>query len=315
MALSASSHLTAVEAHVSESDNSTLSPTPDIDLKDMKRQVEENVYPAGESVPEFPDGGFWAWSTVAGAFLVQYCTFGYINAFGVYQDYYVRIYLTHYTPSTIGWIGGMQIFLNFGMGVVTGRLFDRGYFRYLMATSIVLHAIALFMLSLSHENKYYQHEFALALATCIFTFFALFFPVFYLQLNAITHGVDKNIAFYSLSILNACSVIGRLVPNAIAHKFGISNLIVLFTFLTGAVTLTFPAVKNLEGTILFAIFWGFVSGAFIALVPAYINIMSKDPSETGTRLGLFFGVGSIIGLFGKKVPCTSLPVGMFHMQS
>ncbi|RXW23620.1 hypothetical protein EST38_g2226 [Candolleomyces aberdarensis] len=156
MALSATSHLTAVEAHVSESDNSTLSPTPDIDLKDMKRQVEENVYPAEESVPQFPDGGFWAWSTVAGAFLVQYCTFGYINAFGVYQDYYVRIYLTHYTPSTIGWIGGMQIFLNFGMGVVTGRLFDRGYFRYLMATSIVLHAIALFMLSLSHENKYYQ---------------------------------------------------------------------------------------------------------------------------------------------------------------
>ncbi|RXW23621.1 hypothetical protein EST38_g2227 [Candolleomyces aberdarensis] len=146
-----------------------------------------------------------------------------------------------------------------------------------------------------------QHEFTLALATCLFTFFALFFPVFYLQLNAITHGVDRNIAFYSLSILNACSVIGRLVPNAIAHKFGISNLIVLFTFLTGAVTLTFPAVKNLEGTILFAIFWGFVSGAFIALVPAYINIMSKDPSETGTRLGLFFGVGSIIGLFELSV--------------
>lgn len=67
MAVSTTSHLTAVEAHVSESDNSTLSPTPDFDLKDMKRQVEENVYPAEESVPQFPDGGFWAWSAVAGA--------------------------------------------------------------------------------------------------------------------------------------------------------------------------------------------------------------------------------------------------------
>ena len=69
--------------------------------------------------------------------------FRYINAFGVYQDYYIRHYLTKSTPSEIGfvvamlqislmlkkfssWIGGTQIFLNFSCGVFVGRLFDRG---------------------------------------------------------------------------------------------------------------------------------------------------------------------------------------------
>jgi len=69
----------------------------------------------------------------------------YINTFGVYQDFYVREYLTNYTPSEIGynvsiislfelffivvrrWIGGVQVFLNLFLGAITGRLFDKGY--------------------------------------------------------------------------------------------------------------------------------------------------------------------------------------------
>lgn len=30
----------------------------------------------------FPEGGLKAWATVAGAFCVLFCTFGYLNAFG-----------------------------------------------------------------------------------------------------------------------------------------------------------------------------------------------------------------------------------------
>lgn len=68
----------------------------------------------------------------------------YTNAFGVYEDFYVRSYLTNYTASDIGcvyprfschlideypsrWIGGIQIFLVFSSGIFAGRLVDRGY--------------------------------------------------------------------------------------------------------------------------------------------------------------------------------------------
>lgn len=30
----------------------------------------------------FPEGGLRAWSVVAGAFCISFCTFGYLNAYG-----------------------------------------------------------------------------------------------------------------------------------------------------------------------------------------------------------------------------------------
>jgi MFS family permease len=89
-----------------------------------------------------------------------------------------------------------------------------------------------------------------------------------------------------------------MVPNALSHKIGLANLLTFFTFTTGVVTLCMAAVHDLAGTIVFAICWGFSSGAVISLVPATIGLLSKDASEVGARLGIFFGVGSILGLFG-----------------
>ncbi|RDB17187.1 Riboflavin transporter MCH5 [Hypsizygus marmoreus] len=71
-------------------------------------------------------------------------------------DFYVREYLTDYSPGDIGWIGGIQIFLIFTSGIFTGRAFDRGYFHHLMIGGSILHAFSFFMLSLSHKNSYYQ---------------------------------------------------------------------------------------------------------------------------------------------------------------
>ncbi|KAJ7046294.1 hypothetical protein C8F04DRAFT_1063903 [Mycena alexandri] len=44
-------------------------------------------------------GVHWAWATVLGAFLIQFCGFGYTTSFGVYQDFYVRDYLSQSSPS------------------------------------------------------------------------------------------------------------------------------------------------------------------------------------------------------------------------
>ncbi|KAG1874429.1 hypothetical protein F4604DRAFT_743387 [Suillus subluteus] len=49
----------------------------------------------------FPDGGFRAWATAFGCFLVQFCTYGYTISFSVYQDFYARTHMTNQSPSTI----------------------------------------------------------------------------------------------------------------------------------------------------------------------------------------------------------------------
>jgi len=78
----------------------------------------------------------------------MFSTFGLTNAYGVYQDYYVRVHLSNYPPSTIGWIGSFQVFLRtyghlilyqpthtnflfpseFAGSLFAGILFDKGYF-------------------------------------------------------------------------------------------------------------------------------------------------------------------------------------------
>ncbi|GLB39003.1 putative major facilitator superfamily protein [Lyophyllum shimeji] len=80
----------------------------------------------------FPEGGWRAWSVVFGVWLNQFVTLGYTNAHGVYNDFYVREYLSNYPSSQISWIGSVQLFIVVSAGVVTGRAFDVGYFYHLM---------------------------------------------------------------------------------------------------------------------------------------------------------------------------------------
>lgn len=99
-----------------------------------------------------PDGGRKAWIQAAMTHLVVMNTWGFINSFGVFQTYYVTS--LNASPSTISWIGTMQIFLLFFIGTFTGRLTDAGYFRLVFLTGTILVVLGLFMASLS--TTYWQ---------------------------------------------------------------------------------------------------------------------------------------------------------------
>ncbi|KDR79869.1 hypothetical protein GALMADRAFT_241975 [Galerina marginata CBS 339.88] len=381
----------------------TRSQTPESLDVEKKGQITVNSQPP----LEFPDGGTQAWLNLLGSFLTQFVTFGYISAFGVYQDFYIREYLTDYSPSDIGWIGGVQILFTFSSGILVGRAFDRGYFRWLISAGAILNALALFMLSLSHKNSFYQvfltngvalglsaglcyipslgiptqyflkhralalgisasgsalgavlhpimlnHFFngpigfhngvrisgALNLSLFIvalslmrtrlppktvqqfpvrswlkepaylamfiggwFVFLGLFYPIFYLQLSAITHGVNRNFAFYSISILNSASVFGRVIPGIIAPRLGVFNLIVLSTISSGIVATCMVLAKDAVSTTMIAIFYGFFSGAAVGLVPAVVGQLSAHMNEFGTRMGIIFFCAGILGLFATPI--------------
>ncbi|KAI6040592.1 MFS general substrate transporter [Pisolithus marmoratus] len=75
---------------------------------------------------EAPDGGLKAWSVIAAS---SSLSFGYVNTWGIFQDYYERVLLHDKSPSTIAWIGSVQYTFIFVPGLVTGRLFDLGHFK------------------------------------------------------------------------------------------------------------------------------------------------------------------------------------------
>ncbi|KAN0064283.1 hypothetical protein ACQY0O_002414 [Thecaphora frezii] len=109
---------------------------------------------AASAAAAFPEGGLRAWLCVVGGWWCSFITFGYINTFGVYEDYYLATFLSHKSSSEIAWIGAFQYFLIFGISFVSGRLFDLGFFRPTFTVGCVLLVVCQMLLSLCSE--YYQ---------------------------------------------------------------------------------------------------------------------------------------------------------------
>ncbi|CAK7199199.1 hypothetical protein SEUCBS139899_001872 [Sporothrix eucalyptigena] len=100
-----------------------------------------------------PDGGWAAWSTCVCTHLVFSNTWGFVNSFGIFQTYYAD-FLAPLPPSTISWIGSVQVFLAFFLSAITGRLGDAGYFRSCYWFGVVCMVLGLF--GTSFATKYWQ---------------------------------------------------------------------------------------------------------------------------------------------------------------
>ncbi|KAJ6451780.1 MFS general substrate transporter [Mycena sanguinolenta] len=374
-----------------------------------ERLPKAEFAPSVVSPPTFPDGGLQAWATVAGAFLIQFCGFGYTTSFGVYQDFYTRDYLTQSSSSAISWIGSINAFILISGGLISGRLFDRGYFRFLVYGGCLLQILSLFMLSLCKREKIYQiflaqgigaglgagmvyipsiavvsHYFknrrALAMtivasgsslgatvhpimlnntfdslgfpnavrasaglisglliiacllmhprlppattqpsiskalprfardAPYVFAVLAMssytigfYFPLFYLQLDAVTHGINQTLSFYSLVIMNASSFFGRLSPGFFAHKLGVVNMVTASAGVGSVLILCMIALKSVASVVVIGVLYGYSAGIFVTLMAPLLTILTDDLGELGLRMGVGFGVVGIGGLIGPPI--------------
>ena len=77
---------------------------------------------------------------------------GLVNSFGAFESYYeITIPCS---PSDIAWIGTFQGFLLLLIGILTGPIYDLGYFRALVMIGSFLVTFGMIMTSLATE--YYQ---------------------------------------------------------------------------------------------------------------------------------------------------------------
>ncbi|KAK8041642.1 mfs monocarboxylate transporter [Apiospora rasikravindrae] len=66
-----------------------------------------------------------AWLALLGASLALFCTVGFLNAFGVFQEYYTTYLHGQRSSSDISWIGSLSIFLLYAGSPFGGLLVDR----------------------------------------------------------------------------------------------------------------------------------------------------------------------------------------------
>ncbi|KAI0711321.1 major facilitator superfamily domain-containing protein [Earliella scabrosa] len=123
--------------------------------KESAITLTDAMHADAKASPEFRmDGGRRAWLSVLGGFLVAFCTFGAGSSFGVYQEYYTLKGTS--SASNISWIGSIQVFLTFSMGLPAGKMLDAGYFHHAQLAGATLYIFSLFMLSLADTDQYYQ---------------------------------------------------------------------------------------------------------------------------------------------------------------
>jgi len=153
--------------------------------------------------------------------------------------------------------------------------------------------------ALTDLSAFRSPQFLLFTVAIFVYFIGLYFPFFYISAWAEAElGTSNETAFYLFSIINAGSVFGRLIPGLTADKIGSLNTIIPCLLMTAVLGFSWLSVKSLGGLIVFAIFYGFFSGACVSLPPTIIAGIAPEMSRIGTWMGMCFtfaGLGLLIG--------------------
>ncbi|KAI6041425.1 MFS general substrate transporter [Pisolithus marmoratus] len=123
-----------------------------------------------------------------------------------------------------------------------------------------------------------DRRFLLLVTGSFFVCLGLFIPYFYISDYTESLGINPDLAFYVLSIMNGGSILGR--------RF---NLLCPTAFFSGFICLLFwTFADNLAAVATFSAIYGFLSGAFVSV-------------EMGTRIGALYTFVSIPSLTGGPI--------------
>ncbi|KAJ5351327.1 Major facilitator superfamily domain general substrate transporter [Penicillium brevicompactum] len=363
----------------------------------------------GKPISKFPEGGTRAWMVVLGAFCVSFSTFGYMNAFGVYQEYYTEHFLAHESSSNIAWIGSVQVCFLFSGSLIGGPLFDRygasiihvpaigivfsvmmtslckTYYQFMLAQGVlggissgmlfapvmtcvshyfhtrraaalgvtvsgssiggvlfpivltqmlrnkslgfgwsvrIVGFLILFMVSIAMAtikerlpprqgkillpSAFTRASYTLVTFGIFFMMWGMFTPFFYLPQYAQSHGMSSHLSSYILSIVNAASVPGRILPGLAADKLGRYNILIINGACAGILLLCWIATSSNASIIIFSVLYGFFSGGIVSLISPCIAQVTPSPDQIGTHLGMSMAIIGLAGLTGTPICGTLL---------
>ncbi|ATY66732.1 MFS monocarboxylate transporter [Cordyceps militaris] len=133
----------------------------------------------------------------------------------------------------------------------------------------------------------------------VLAFMGLYVPFFYVIIYAQSKlKLDGDMSFYLLSVLNAASLAGRIIPGLLADKFGSLEVLIVTSLLSSLLVYCWLVIHNLAGIVVFCIFYGFLSGAVVSLPTTVVAALVPELRLMGTWMGMCFcfaGLGFLIG--------------------
>lgn len=145
-----------------------------------------------------------------------------------------------------------------------------------------------------------QIEFGLYCLSIFLAFLGFFTFYTFIESWAITTQLNTNgvAQYYILTITNASSSFGRILPNYTADKIGPLNIQALATLIAGVLVFTWIPAQSMGSVMAIAILYGFFSGSLVSVPPTAIASMTANMNELGGRIGMCFlsmAFGSLIG--------------------
>lgn len=95
------------------------------------------------------------------------------------------------------------------------------------------------------------------------SYLGMFSPFFYATSYAQHSGHSTSFAFYLVSIVNAASLFGRILPGVLADRYGHFNICGAAALLSGATALCWTAAKSPGALVVWCLAYGLTSGVRI----------------------------------------------------
>ncbi|KUI61503.1 Riboflavin transporter MCH5 [Cytospora mali] len=133
-------------------------------------------------------------------------------------------------------------------------------------------------------------------------FLCLYTAFFYVQLFDELHRLSTlGLAPYTVTLLNAGSVFGRIVPNYLADRLGNVNVIVACASASSILLYGWLGIHNLAGLVVFVLLYGAFSGGIVSVTPSAILSLSPNMGLVGTWMGMTFTLTGVAILVGTPI--------------
>ena len=136
----------------------------------------------------------------------------------------------------------------------------------------------------------------------LFGFMGVYIAFFYIQLYALAQtDISQNLSSYLLSIVNASTLLGRLISNYLADKIGPLNMQLPNALCATILSFCWIGIKTPVGIVVFAALYGFFAGAFNSLPGVTIISLSPDLNTIGIQTGIALTIAGIGALVGEPI--------------
>lgn len=126
-----------------------------------------------------------------------------------------------------------------------------------------------------HRAVLKKRPFVLLCAGLFFYYLAFFTPFLFISTYAVKLGMSHRLAFYTVSVVNAASFWGRVLPGFIADRVGRFNVLFVSSFFAAIVGFCWTAATSPAGVFVWIAGYGFASG----VSPSHSQAAIESPTD------------------------------------